>query len=360
VHLTANPLWILFHSWDAPVDRFFFRDAVVNVALYIPLGFAAHLAFRKSGRPGFSIYGPVLLGSLLSTVMELTQLLAPNRHTSVIDLINNVIGSGIGVMLGLLFEAIAPQGLSRPNRDYVVADRAALLLAFCWVAWLVFPFFPMLRTHDLFRKIIVFEQSPVLDWMRLVSTAATWYAAGLLLEAGGTRFSRKWFAVTLLVIPGQFFIEERQPLLSVLLGAITGFLLCAVCYRGGAPTKTEAWAFLAVIVVRGLSPFHFVTAATEIDWIPFGATLDSEWQSALAIVIEKAFFYGTAVWLLRAAGLTLVRSVIVVATVLASIEIAQTHLPGRTSEITDPIVAVLMGFVLAMPSRPARPVSSTR
>lgn len=40
------------------------------------------------------------------------------------------------------------------------------------------------------------------------------------------------------------------------------------------------------------------------------------------------FYYGTAIWLLRAAGVRLVLSVILVAAVLASIEILQIHLPG--------------------------------
>ena len=62
VHLTANPLWILLHSGSLPPGRYFFRDAIVNVVLYITLGFAAHLVFRKSRLPGFGIYGTVLLG----------------------------------------------------------------------------------------------------------------------------------------------------------------------------------------------------------------------------------------------------------------------------------------------------------
>jgi hypothetical protein len=77
-------------------------------------------------------------------------------------------------------------------------------------------------------------------------------------------------------------------------------------------------------------------------------------QRRSPLLIEKVFYYGTAIWLLRAAGIRLVLSVILVAAVLASIEIVQIHLPGRTPEITDPILAVLMGFVLAMLSRPVR------
>jgi hypothetical protein len=214
MHLTANPLWILLHSWRPAPLRYLLRDTIVNVTLYIPLGFAAHLVFRQSRFPGFGIYGPVLLGLL--------------------------------------------------------------------------------------------------------------------------------------------FIVERQPLPSLLLGAVAGVVLFAVWHRDTAPTKVQAGLFLAVVAVRGLSPFQFATGSTEFSWVPFGATLSGDWQSAFRVLIEKVFYYGTAIWLLRAAGVRLVRSVILVAAVLAFIEVVQIHLPGRTPEITDPILAILVGFALAMLLRPAR------
>jgi len=124
-------------------------------------------------------------------------------------------------------------------------------------------------------------------------------------------------------------------------------------HRAGAATKTEAWAFLAVILARGLSPFHFEAGSTEFSWIPFVGTLAGEWQSAAGVLIEKIFYYGTAIWLLRAAGWKLAASTGVVAAILALIEILQIHLPGRTPETTDPILAAVMGYVLAMLSRPA-------
>jgi VanZ family protein len=338
--------------------RYMLRDTIVNVALYIPLGFAAHLVFRNSRLPGFGIYGPVLLGLLLSTAMELIQLLEPTRTTSIADLITNVIGSALGVMAGLLFEALALRELvpaiDRKSVKNSVGDRGALLLAFCWIAWLIFPLFPVVGLYEPSRRLMFFVHSRVLDPVQLVSGAASWFAAGLLINAAGKRMSRVWFPLTLLAIPAQFFIVGRQPMSSFLLGAITGVILFAVFHRSLAPTMAEAWVFLAVILFRGLSPFHFAAESAEFGWIPFGATLEGDWQSAVRVLIEKLFYYGTAIWLLRAAGVRLVNSVIVVAAVLSSIEIAQIHLPGRTPEITDPILAVLIGFALAMLSRPVR------
>lgn len=69
------------------------------------------------------------------------------------------------------------------------------------------------------------------------------------------------------------------------------------------------------------------------------------------MTLEKICYYSSAIWLLRKAGMRLLHSAIVVAAILAAIEIAQTHLPGRTAESTDPLLAIVMGFLLFILSR---------
>lgn len=301
----------------------------------------------------FGFYGPVLLGLCLSTAIELTQLYTPNRDTNLLDVISNVTGSVLGVALAALFEKIAaalPSPLTRLSRQLPV-DRGALMLAFCWVAWLVFPFFPIFGHTDLLRKLSLFANAPVIAPVPLLSAAAVWFTAGLLIAAAGIRRPVAWLGVSLLAIPAQFFIVERQPVPSDLLGALTGFLLFAWRPRPKPVTKTEAWSFSVIIVLRGLSPFQFVSAAADFIWIPFAGMLNAEWQFAVLVLIEKTFYYATSIWLLRAAGMRLLYSVVVVAAFLTAIEIAQTHLPGRTSETIDPLLALFMGFVLFVLSR---------
>ena len=175
------------HSWHPQLTRFLFRDVVVNISIYIPLGFAAFFVFRKIHWPLLSLYGPVLLGMLLSTAVELTQLFTPHRDTNLLDVIANVIGSALGVMVAILFEKTAGP---LPRRFHLVPiDRSALMLVFCWAAWLVFPFFPIFGHQELYRKISVFVHSPAFTAVSFVSAAAVWYTLGLLLNAAGIRRS---------------------------------------------------------------------------------------------------------------------------------------------------------------------------
>ncbi len=299
--------------------------------------------FRKS------YYAPILLGGLLSAAMELAQLYTPSRDTSLLDLATNVIGSALGVVLAILFDKIAGPlpTRSRPAR----VDRGALMLVFCWAAWFLFPFFPVLGSFVLIHKISVFARSPLFAPMPFLSAAAVWFAAGLLLASAGLRRSLELLALSILVMPAQLLIAERQPTPSHVPGAIAGFVLFAWRPRMKPVTGMEASAFLAIVVVRGFVPFRFVSAASSFNWIPFGALLVTEWQYAVLVLLEKIFYYTCAIWLLHAAGMRLWLSTAIAAICLSAIEAAQTHLPGRTPEIMDPLLGIIMGFVLFILSR---------
>ena len=340
--IAGNPLGILLHAWHPAFSRFFYRDVVVNISIYAPLGFAGYFVFRK-------IHWPVLLGLALSIAVELTQLYTPHRDTSLIDVVNNVIGSALGVVAAVLFEKIAGP---LPRRSFLTpVDRGALTLVFWWAAWFVFPIFPALSQTELHRRLGVFAHSPVFAPVPLVSAVAVWFTLGLLIAAAGFRRPVAWLGLSILAIPAQFLIAERQPVPSDLLGAIAGFLLFALRPRTKPVTKTEAWAFSALLVLRGLSPFRFVSEPADFTWIPFAPALNAEWQFAVLVMLGKICYYASAIWLLRASGMRLLRAAAIVAAILAAIEIAQIHLPGRTPETTDPLLALVMGFVLLILSR---------
>lgn len=337
-HLGANPVWILLHSWPFDALHHLSEDTAVNIALYMPLGFAAYLVFRRS------LLAPVLLGLLLSSAIEITQLFMPTRFTSMMDVICNVAGSALGVAAAVAFKRLS----RRPHSHFhlLLRERGALALILCWATSMFLPLFPVLGLYSPDRKLTIFLHSPPFTLVTLVSAAAAWFALGLLIEATGVRFPRELTVIAVLAIPAQVLIATRQPLLSQMTGAIAGSLLFAIRPRARKVTLPEACAFTGVILFRGLWPFRFVSAAAAFVWIPFTGALRSPSLTGLIAMSEKAFFYGTAVWLLHAAGIRLARSAAVVAVVLAAIEIVQTHLPGRTPEITDPLMAVLIGFAL--------------
>jgi VanZ family protein len=348
--LPDNPVRMLFYTWPPRLNLFFLRDEVVNIALYVPLGLTAHFAFRGRVPRFFDLYGPVLLGLVLSTSVELTQLFEPQRNASVIDIMTNVAGTALGVFFGVVFDAVATPSVPAKTSQRPT-DQSALALLFIGAAYFLFPFFPVLGLHGLIPKLTAFARAPVFDVTQLLSGLALWFAGGLLLKAANVRPARVWLAVWLLVLPLQFVIVGRQPVPSLMIGAAAGALLFAWRGRKARVRPAEAWIFLVVILVRGLWPFHFMAQLNVFSWIPFGGFLGDDWQAGIQVLLEKAFYYGTAVWLLRAAGMRLWQGAASVAIVLAFIEIVQIRLPGRIAETTDPLLALLLAAAMAILSR---------
>lgn len=348
-HLPGSAFEILLHSWHFGYWRFVLRDAVVNICLYVPLGFAGYFALRESPGPRAAFYVPVLLGMLLSISVEMLQLYTPHRDTSLVDVAANTLGSAVGVALGVFLQNTAGPLRRRSNQGD--SDQSAVMLLVCWIASMLFPLFPVLGSYLLIRKAHYFVAGAQLELMPILSAAAVWYAAGFLLAAAGVRRSVLWLGISILSVPAQFFITGRSATPSQLIGAFAGFLLFAARPHPKLITRTEAWAFLAVVVLRGLAPFRFAAEGTPFTWVPFGALLNNDWQYGIQVLLEKIFYYTTAIWLLRAAGIQLWRAVGIVAVFLGAIEAVQIHLPERTPEIMDPLLALMMGFLLFILSR---------
>ncbi len=319
---------------------------IVNLALYVPLGMSGYLAFRR-----FRVAGPVALGLLLSASVEMLQLFVPGRHCSTLDLINNTVGSGFGVLLGVAFEELAGKPRVRFLKAGVGTDRAALALLFCWVGGWVFPLFPVMNLPGYRAEFGRFLDGPVLAWAPLLSDLASWFVAGRLLTAAGFEPVNRWLALSLLLVPGQFFIATRQPFPVDFLGSFAGVGAFLGFGRRSGTARVCAAAFLGLLLFRGLSPFHFAEARPFI-WTPFGPFLDMTWQEGLRILLGKVFYYGSAVWLLREAGPRWSVSTAATAMVLGAIEALQTRLPGHSPEITDPLLAILLGAALAALSQP--------
>lgn len=327
---------------------------LVNVALYVPAGITGNLAFRKFGKTWLSLTAPVAICTVFSTSIEMIQVYVPSRDSSALDLITNIAGSMIGVLLAVVMEEyrIGWQP-HKSHKSPIPPDRAALALLACWLVWLWSPLFPVMGRTALAHKFKIFLQTPVVDFVPFLSAVVVWFAAGNLFRAGALRPARRLTAISVALIPAQFFIVDRQPVPAELAGAVTGAACFALfwpvrnTYRN-AWWKTQAWAFLCVIVLRGLFPFKFVPAAVSFSWIPFSGFLNMDWQTGVQVMAGKFFWYGTAIWLLAATGRRLRTATVLVAATLLCIEVAQTWLPGRTAEITDPLLAIFAGFALAV------------
>ena len=89
------------------VDRYdgWLINIIGNIAMFIPVGIVWPICFRKLD----SIKKTVLAGMVFILFIELTQLLCPERHTDIDDLILNTSGVAIGACILFAIRKIKQQ-----------------------------------------------------------------------------------------------------------------------------------------------------------------------------------------------------------------------------------------------------------
>lgn len=354
--LAESPLRILLRAWPRSIDRWEARDIVVNILLYVPLGAAAALALaQKAGALARRLL-PLLLGLSLSTAIELLQIFDRGRTASACDIACNFAGTAAGVWLAAAFSPQIHALLERRRSEWRSAPGAFLLLIL-WAAGQVYPFFPALGRYAFLAKLRALLHSPP-GATELLGAAAGWLTVAMLSEAlFGRDRAPRFFILLLLLLPARLLIAGNGLRLADLAGAAAAAGLWRLLPREpSARYRTMAVFLVASLAVRGFAPFHLVREHARFNWIPFANLLEWDWLRGGVILFRKAFDYGSAVWMVEAAGAGYVTAAALVATVLGAIEVVQLRLPGRSPEITDPILAVLLAWVLWLleRDRPAR------
>lgn len=344
-HRAANPLLTVWLGWPDGLNRYVVRDVFLNVFLYAPLGMAATMVFlRRHGR----IVAPLAAVGLafsLSLSMELLQVYEPRRDPSALDVLTNVTGAALGALAAVLAERALRRFEQRSGRAFTGPGVVLLLV---WAAAEFYPIIPALgRTHlfEILRALIHTRHfSPVEMWLG----TAEWFAVGLALETLWPRLRFEWLAgLAAFSLGAQLIINQRILTAEEIVAAGLGLLLCYL-----APDKRRArwaaWLMGSAILLRELQPFYLLSAPQSFSWVPFAATLESGRDPAVIIVARKAFDYGALVlavhlcahWKYPLAGTVL-------AAALMATEWLQTYLPGRTPEITDSLLALMMMGLLA-------------
>ena len=315
-----------------------FRDLLVNVLFYMPVGACGFLAFRNRLRPIGAAVAAVLLGAVLSASIEIAQTFESSRRTSAYDVYANTAGSIAGAAVAMVFSTLS----SRLNRRPALrpADAGALALLVCCLAYLLFPFIP--ATADAITAKLSNLQLQPASPIAFVSAAGAWFVIGSAMSAAGVRVPRTLCALSVCLVPGQLLIFSRQPLVEEFAGAVVGAAVFAYTFHHPARHRAAAVTMLCVVAAQGLAPFDFGASAKTFSWLPFAALLQTEWYRASQVLAGKLFFYAATIWSLRNIPMRLSRAAVVTAALLLAIEVAQIWLT-RTPDITDPVLALMIG-----------------
>lgn len=351
--LSGGPLWIWLSDWPRHVDRFVLRDVLVNLAIYAPLGMFGFLSFDGERRAARAVAATLLLALGLSVSMEILQLFVPTRTSEMSDVLANVAGAGIGIAFGLLYRESLRRTVAHWEGEWLFEFSGPMLLLYCWAAYQVFPLFPALGRRALTAHIRFLLSGVSFGVVDFLGAWVAWMTAARLLEGLlGPRKVARAMLVLLGGLPLRLLIANRNLTASELLGAAAAWLVWSL-WLCSHPRRAHILAalFLAFVALQGLAPFRLQLVPHPFCWMPFAGALSSAWDSVLTVLLLKCYWYGACIWLCRAAGSRLFPATAAVAALLAILEAVQQWLPGRTPEITNPMLAVLLALVFWLGER---------
>jgi len=334
----------LLNSWaDAPGRG----DFIANMALYTPFGFFAVLAIGGAGIAAKRVLMTVAAGAILSTCMELAQYYDASRNTAATDLYANVIGTLLGAVGG----GLTAGSFRWPLLRELASQRVPMLLLIAWVGYRLFPYVPTIDLHKYWNALKPIILHPTVTGYDLFRYVTIWLTIGALVEAIGGQ-KRVWLMYPLLVgsvILAKVTIVDATLTTAEVAGA--GLAFCAWgMLAAGTHLRVTLIALLlcGYIIAERLEPFEFLTSGRAFGWIPFLGFMSGSVEIGVLSFLQKFFLFGSSIWLLTRAGLRLWSSTFLVAASLFITSQAQTYLPHRTAEITDAVMALLIGAVIAL------------
>ena len=327
--------WVhLLRDWP---QRLSASDVVGNVLLFVPLGLLIpSLSARWGARITYTA-----AAVFYALLLQYLQFWYPSRVPSGSDAMFNALGVALGLAFGLIARgwlSSASHELARGTALWPVA--AALLL--CWLLYRWFPWAPTLDIDDLKHGLKPLVRNVSLDPTRVLHDAAAWLLWFWLASQGPFR-PRTAVLLGIAVMLAEPLFVGNTVTPNNLVGLVTAIVLRPLL-SAGVRGRSIMLALLCIsIIASGLAPYRF-TASNGFLWLPFAGMLSGSMVLNTASLLEKCYLYGSMIVLLRSFGPRWWTAALPVAIELAGIEWLQRSLPGRTAEITDPLLALLLAL----------------
>lgn len=326
-------------------------DVVANLLLYMPFGLFVMLARPAAWSRWQGFAFACLLGTLISLGVELLQGFSHERVQSLTDLTLNAAGAALGAVLALLYQAMG-RTIHIPGIGTHRPHPIPMSLLVLWLAFRLAPFVPTIdlqKYKDALKPLLIDPQIAAIDVLR--------YAVGWLVLGYAVRqvWKREYAipamaALVFIVLLGRIVVVGKTVAPSEIVALALCIPLAAILAVMQDRRRMVALVLLliAVIVVRGLEPFTPASVPHSFSWLPFMSSLSDNLEVNYSVLLEKFFWYFALVWLLVRRGLGVGGAMLLTTVLLALIEVAQMWLPGRSAEITDPLLAICAAVLIGL------------
>jgi VanZ family protein len=316
-------------------------DLVANLIFYLPLGaLVISLTPRRWG-PLRRLLFTLGAGTGLSILIECAQATTLTRDPSITDVTLNGLSTGIAALV-----ALGARGLGlRPSLPELRSNRPdiiAVVIITLWIASHAAPFMPTTRFVSYF-----YHPGRALDWHWSSAAFAGFFAAYVLMGAvlrsllRPLSFWRLFFALAAVLLVARIVFRAQR----LDINEVVGFVLALPMAWRMTHASEQAAYRLALLwgapafVFFVLAPFDF-SSGPDFEWFTL-PPLTSRLSAGEPGLLEVAFFYTGAVWLLREVRMPLHRVLIAMLTASLLVEVAQAWQPNRSGQLFAPLVVLV-------------------
>jgi len=328
-------------------------DIAANVLLYLPFGacFGWLLAERLGGL--LAILLTTLAGTLLAAGIEVAQVFETRRVASLADLVFNGAGALAGSALAVLLRSARRQ-LRRHPLHQVLAQPIAAALLLLWAGYRLAPFAVSLDPAEWLASFGPLREDPR-AWIDARAVAGDLLAWLVVSQAVATLLPRRGAVAPLammmaLLTCGTVLVSGKRldpnDVLAMAAAVALAWPLSRLQPQRAAALLASATA--AWLLVEGLAPFDFRLDPDAFGLVPFEDSLLRYRATNLLELFRKCFLYGALVWLAVRSGLRVGVATLMSAGLVLVVEFLQVWLPGKPAEITDPLMVLAAGGLLAL------------
>jgi hypothetical protein len=220
----------------------------------------------------------------------------------------------------------------------------------------LFPYVPVLDASKYWHAVKPLLFDPQFRAANLYRHFTIWLAIAVLMEGLAESAWARWLTGFVLAaeLCGRILITGLTLSPDEVAGsAIAVLIWLAVGWRLRARVWIVTALFVGMVVEQAMEPFEFQTPAHAFGWVPFRSFFYGSFVFNVLVFLEKSFIYGSLVWLLERSGLPLKWAAISGAGLVLVLRLTQVFLPGRSAEITDAVLLVLMAGLMKWLPAPA-------
>jgi len=325
-------------------------DVVGNALLFLPLGLVISAGLPPAHRTPLRLIAITMLGIGFALLLQVAQILVPTRLAALSDVFWNMVGFVAGIGFGQAVDRLRVTAKVRhfqPGMPHLLvlfwlaAELAPLVPAFDWQG-----------AKDALRSLRTVNS---FDWSVALASAARTLALGTILSTMSDKRKAVWLlAATVLaavflkpLIVGQSLTVEDLAGYSL---GFAGWLLASRWMREGLD-GIAATLLLVAYSIDELRPFSLNVSPTSMNWIPFSAILTTMTSGSLSSLFRSLFTFATIGWVVCRAGGMLMPTTVVIAIWVGAFEAAQMWIVGRTADITESVLVVVAGAMVALFAR---------